>query len=113
MTEQTIQNLNLLTFCDLKHNSFEKDIENLQNALFYLQRGEKITSCHAYELFDLLITDLNVLIEALEDAISLEPDPDLCDELQERCNALKLLLTRAEELERLFQPYLYCPMKDM
>ena len=109
MNQQSAKSINLMTFVDLKYCELEADVERLRKGLAHLEQGERLTSCYAYEIFNLVSTDLAVLIEALELATNAEPDLDLCDSLQERCEALRMLLA---EVDKLSTQYLYCPMKD-
>lgn len=109
MNKKSFQNLNFLTVSDLKMAELKGDISKLEEALSYLRRGERISSCHANEIFHPIFTDFQVLQNAFKEAIGTETDGEVRSILREAANEVEAYFRKTVELQEAFQPYLYCP----
>lgn len=109
MKKNSIDNLNFLTVSDLKMVELKRDISKLEEALFYLRKGERITYCHVQEIFYPILTDFQVLQSAFRKALNTETDEEISSTLREASNEVDEFFQKTVELQEAFEPFLYCP----
>lgn len=109
MDKNSLKNLNFLTVSDLKMVEQKRDIGKLEEALSYLRKGERMSECHAHEIFYVILTDFQVLQNAFKEALGTETDVEIRSILQEVSNEVDQYFQKVLELQEAFQPYLYCP----